>query len=436
MKLRNTFTLAIAVCSMLTLSQAGLAQPTLLFPASQSEAVAPVLPQSTRIQFESLLNSSGYEDMASFSQNSKYRRIGSAVGRLKVFAEDGRFSSCTAWLIGPTHVLTNQHCVDATDFMNRRIAYARLEMGVLSNKTAFDIYAVKLPQIESSRELDYAVLEVDASAALKYGHFTLSARDPVDSEELFLIHHPLGQPQSLSRYQCRAAKPAIVGQNVRHLCNTQPGSSGSPIISDNDNALVGLHHAGMPVDIAAAARSNAGIRLSAILESSAVLKSIAMGSTGAPVPGPAPALTSAPAPVPTPEPSDRHAIEVCPKVPDETAFFSVSFDGKSAYGWFKGDACHRFEGRSLGSISRVYIYDVGYWSGQYQADLPPDAPSSRISVCATVLDGAAPDYSFGQLGKFGPSEGCPHEKVAVPFYEVPIGKSGSAVAWRADHVRR
>ena len=176
------------------------AQPTLFFPASQADAIRPSLPQSSKAQFESLINSSGYEDIAAFSTGNRYRKIGRAVGRLKMFAEDGRFATCTAWLIGDRYLLSNHHCIDVTDFPNNRIARVHIEMGVLSTATKFDIYAVRMPPRETSKDLDYAVLEVDPQASQKYGSFVLSSREPVDSEELFIIHHPLGQPQSLSRY--------------------------------------------------------------------------------------------------------------------------------------------------------------------------------------------------------------------------------------------
>lgn len=407
--------------------QPSLGQPTLLFPANQANAVAPLLPQSSRAQYESLLNSSGYEDIASFSEANKYRRIGRAVGRLKVFAEDGRFATCTAWLISNRYALTNQHCVDAADFPNERVAHARLEMGVLSNRDNFDVYSVKLPPVESSTELDYAILEIDPAAATQYGSFVLSARDPKDSEELFIIHHPLGQPQSLSRFECRATTPAVSGRSVRHLCNTQPGSSGSPIFSDNENILVGLHNAGAPVSALAASRSNAGIRLSAIMKTSVRLQNIAAADFGNAAP---PVSTT----LPPQSPVNQQALEICPKKLDESIFFAVSFDGRNAHGWYKGDICRKFAGPSLRSLSKVYIYDVAFWSGQYQADLPPALPSANISVCATLGGGSAPYYSFEQLGAFDPSRDCLLGQWIVPFYEVTIGESSAKHMWRVNHL--
>lgn len=407
-------------------SQFSWAQPTLLFPADQVNAVAPLLPQSSQAQYESLLTSAGYEDIAAFSESNKYRRIGRPVGRLKVFAEDERFATCTAWLISNRHALTNQHCVDAASFPNNKIVRARLEMGVLSDKNGFDSYPVKLPQIESNIELDYAVLEVDTAAAKKYGSFILSTRDPVDAEELFLIHHPLGQPQSLSRFQCRAATPAVNGPSIRHLCNTQPGSSGSPILSDNENILVGLHHAGAPVSTGTTSRSNAGIRLSEIMKASVVLQSIAAANSG---------TGTTPKPVPAKQPpAEPAALQICPKKPSKSTFFAVSFDGKNAYGWYQGDTCKQFTGLRLKSILKIYIYDVGFWSGQYSADLLPAGPSVNIPVCATVLEGSAPYYSFGQLGTFDPVSGCQLHQWTVPFYELTVGSSSAEHAWRVNHL--
>jgi hypothetical protein len=327
--------------------------------------------------------------------------------------------------------MTNHHCIDASDFPNHAIDRIRLELGVLSNSTSFEVFNVGLAPAEDSRELDYAILTVDKRAEQRFGYFKLAVRDPRDSEELFIVHHPLGQPQSLSRYRCRADTPATVGRTIRHLCNTQPGSSGSPVLSDNDNTIVGLHNAGIPVS-SSSQKSNAGIRLSSILAKSPLLNSLGVASDS-------PIASAAVPPNSTaaqPSPANAFELEICPTNPSKTYFYSVSFDAKTSIGWFQAIDCRRFSALNIEKMQKVYIYDVGYWDGQFQSvDFPTTTASARIPVCGLIADGNFPYYSFSRIGKYDPNGQCSYKPIDVLFYEAKIGARSTETGLRINLVR-
>ncbi len=67
-----------------------------------------------------------------------------------------------------------------------------------------------------------------------------------DGESLILIHHPMGQPQRLTRFRCQAGRPAISEGRLVHHCDTQGGSSGAAVLTLDGFAFAGLHFAGVP----------------------------------------------------------------------------------------------------------------------------------------------------------------------------------------------
>ena len=82
---------------------------------------------------------------------------------------------------------------------------------------------------------------------------------------MLVIHHPGGLPKHVTRGQCRGRQtwpPMQQKIELFHLCDTLPGSSGAPIFSDNDNALIGIHRAGPTVT--SLNSTNFGIMISAI----------------------------------------------------------------------------------------------------------------------------------------------------------------------------
>ena len=83
---------------------------------------------------------------------------------------------------------------------------------------------------------------------------------------LWIIGHPQGRGQHISREKCLASTPAVSRNTLLHTCDKLPGNSGSPVIDAGLQVVVALHHAGIAND-----RVNAAILMSKILANSAVL---------------------------------------------------------------------------------------------------------------------------------------------------------------------
>ena len=158
--------------------------------------------------------------------------------------------TCTATLISESHILTNYHCLLGTSPRDR-IVDAEIRLGYLSaSNQRGETFKVNLNPVEANAELDYAILAVRGRPGLRYGFIQLRVRNPRLGEDLFLVHHPDGAPQQLTRSDCELARSpyAVTTTLIRHHCDTRPGSSGSLLFARNGSGdqfdVVGLHYGG------------------------------------------------------------------------------------------------------------------------------------------------------------------------------------------------
>jgi hypothetical protein len=210
------------------------------------------------------------------------------------------WSFCTGWILGRgNYIMTNYHCVaDAlakyqsssswsssglsngsggSNVSNSRDEYATADVNLLAEtKTCTDhgykgeksgvVEATRVAVVAVSKSLDYALLVAnrnrsDPDLSTKYGFLTIRTTGPVDGEPIYIPQHPNGEPKEIAAtsdgklaaiHVAGAVEPnwsfgqavQAVSPDVWYDTDTRPGSSGSPVISQRDNAVVALHHAG------------------------------------------------------------------------------------------------------------------------------------------------------------------------------------------------
>ena len=210
---------------------------------------------------------------------SEYRErldvLGQSIAKIRI----GR-GSCTGFLYKDKYLITNYHCVRDSD------RYKETKSDVTSQPEGqchaasdcsdvtyqFDFQFVGGANYEwkpsgqcvsvpiACKDLDFAVLEISDvppfnSAPRK--SLTLAEEAPVADETAFLLHHPLGLPlqvqaecglsETIEQVQWsfveRMIYPLVHDKNIMlfHECDTEGGSSGSPVISMVSEKVVALH---------------------------------------------------------------------------------------------------------------------------------------------------------------------------------------------------
>ncbi|MCA0956008.1 SH3 domain-containing protein [Mameliella alba] len=240
------------------------------------------------INLELAIGDYNNEPILNYSPNSVFSKLGLAVGRLDILTDTGVYP-CTAFIVDKKHILTNHHCVPGI-LNNERAGATRIDSvlfvagyrqpGVDQGTRRFTV--VPTP-VESSKDLDYSVLEVIGDPSSEFGKLDLAAVTPQDNDPYWVIGHPMGEAQRISREKCRANAPALSNRQLLHTCDTLPGNSGSPVIDASLQKVVGLHHAGSNRDAV-----NYAIPMAEILAQSTILKAAVVPGAPDPVNPPAP----------------------------------------------------------------------------------------------------------------------------------------------------
>ena len=228
------------------LAQGASAEPV-AFDRAQFGQVVLSRPQSGGVELEVATGAYRNESIRNYAPDSVLAEMGRAVGRLDVLTDIGVFP-CTAFVVSRRHVLTNHHCVPGLPQISGAgrveaisLVMGYVEEGVVEGTRSFQVAPVP---VEADAGLDYAVLEVFGDPASRFGVLPLSARAPSEGDPFWVIGHPLGEAQRISREGCRAGRPAVSDGRLLHGCDTLPGNSGSPVIDASGRGVVGLHHAG------------------------------------------------------------------------------------------------------------------------------------------------------------------------------------------------
>ena len=181
-----------------------------------------------------------------------------AVARLLI---NGRYA-CTGWLVSKGSLLfTNAHCIDSlsdvqnTDFEfmaeESRCAMGSSDGSRMSDRNYAGIYD-GTALLKKSATWDYALIQLKGDPASKYGYLELDNRKASVNEQIYIPQHPGGRPKELGVFDsnhngnCRVKgyKRGCAPEDMAYSCDTEGGSSGSPVLSRTNNKVIALHHCG------------------------------------------------------------------------------------------------------------------------------------------------------------------------------------------------
>jgi len=170
-------------------------------------------------------------------------------------------SHCTGWLVScENHIFTNEHCVSsqsALDQIEFQFMYQRPSCG--SGTSSYELQLQGGTFLTDNASLDYCLLipNLDGNDPQSvYGYIEIDNRLPDINEQIYIAGHPAGWPKKLSvestHSQDQSGYCEVYSTNqtpcsggpgdIGYYCDTQGGSSGSPVLSAETHRAVALHH--------------------------------------------------------------------------------------------------------------------------------------------------------------------------------------------------
>lgn len=191
------------------------------------------------------------QDRVCFRDNHPKEFLESAaVGRLVIGGD--RF--CTAWRVGSTdRLLTNNHCLATqADVTSSEVQFGYECQTCGGNNVLPGVKVGGAELIMTSADLDFTLFSVDNFPAIQqFGTLYIDPTPQQDGEQIFIPGHGDAKPLRIAMFDdtadggaCTLAHAAADAVNSDYNCDTNPGSSGSPVISRDTGKVVAIHHLG------------------------------------------------------------------------------------------------------------------------------------------------------------------------------------------------
>jgi hypothetical protein len=164
---------------------------------------------------------------------------------------------CTAFRVGEgNRLLTNNHCFKETWEAQQTEVWFGYDCPVCGAELANTPVKVAGSRVlATSQSLDYTLFSVDDFERVeRFGHLELADRPAARGEAIYIPQHPAGRPTEIAMEStvdggnCVVKNAVydgyVVGSDISYHCDTEFGSSGSPVLSRDTHEVIALHHFG------------------------------------------------------------------------------------------------------------------------------------------------------------------------------------------------
>lgn len=165
---------------------------------------------------------------------------------------------CTGWRVGDdNHMFTNNHCVETQSGVANTEVWFNYQHTTCNGSTfAGTVKVTGATMLKTNYNLDYTLFTVNDFASISnFGNFGLDVRTPVQGELIYIPQHGAGNPKEMSiesdqnsnglcQIDVAIENGRATDTDTGYMCDTIGGSSGSPVLADNSDKVIALHHFG------------------------------------------------------------------------------------------------------------------------------------------------------------------------------------------------
>lgn len=223
---------------------------------SAALSISKVLRQQAPLQpWESIFGDDDQQPLLEVDR-AEVQAAARSVAYLSVVTPNWDLENCTGFVVGPRTIMTNNHCIaDATECAGATIVFDYFVD--LFHSTTMGIQVGCESVLATDYDLDFTVVRTTADLPADIPALKLLSTSPVADEPAFMVHHPGGEPKTVSMIGCLPIDIAVPGrgeppssEDFSHRCDFAGGSSGAPILvaraqaGDTGYCVGGLHHWG------------------------------------------------------------------------------------------------------------------------------------------------------------------------------------------------
>ena len=140
-------------------------------------------------------------------------------------------------------LITNNHLIKENDIQKG----AKIKFTLNNDKLSFEIVIDELRRVYTNEIYDITIIEIKEKDNLEMNSFLEiddqlfkdNANDIYRGKSIYLLSHPKGGKSTFSLGIIKNIEEDEY--TIIHLCKTNPGSSGCPIINLNNNRVIGIH---------------------------------------------------------------------------------------------------------------------------------------------------------------------------------------------------